>query len=39
MKKITVGVFIDLDKTFDTVKNKILFDNLYHGGIRDLVQK
>ena len=38
-KEITVGVFIDLGKVFDTVNHKIILDKLYHCDTRSLPHK
>ena len=35
-KEHAVGVFFDLSKAFDTVNQEIIFDKLYHYGIRGL---
>ena len=34
-KMYTVGVFIDLKKTFDTIDHKLLIQKLQHFGIRE----
>ena len=36
-KEHVVGIVIDLSNVFDMVNHEILFDKLYHYGIRGLV--
>ena len=38
-KKISIGVFIDIKKSFDTVNHTLLIDKLEYYGIRGIAQE